>query len=232
MPPASSFDRWGACRATPPGRFHSERFNPATLAGPPILVRLNFGGQTRTVQPGRPNAASLRLPIPGAIPARLNFGGQIRGMLNGSTRPPIPGSHLGCPSRGPNPNGSTRTTQPGHPSWVPKPGAKPERFNPATYTRPLLPGGPCGTVQPVHPSGPLNLGRFHPDDPTRGPSLNGSTRPPMPGHPTGHPFRAPKPKRFNPGHPTRPPISAAHRRPNASAGLKTPPLRRAATYIV
>ncbi len=186
-------------RAVPSGRPNPgakpERFNPATLAGPPILVRLNFGGQTRTVQPGRPNAASLRLPIPGTKPERF---------------------HPDDPTRGPNPNGSTRPPMPGHPFRpplrLPIPGTKSGRFHPDDPTRvssrPPLPGHPswCGStsgakpraVQPGHPfraaiAGPPILGAQtvgHPGDlpgglypatPPGRPMRNGSIRATRPG---------------------------------------------------
>ena len=196
MPPASSFDRWGAA-----GPLNLEQFPPADHSGDPTRHpsgcpsrEPNPGGSIRTtIRATHPGAAQLRGPNPGHV-ERFNPATLAGPPILGAQTVGHPGDLPGCPT----PSGSTR---------------------------PLLPGGPCGTVQP----GPPNPERFNPGHPT----LNGSTRPPMPGHPTGHPFRAPKPKRFNPGHPTRRPIPAAHRRPNASARLKNPPpSSRSDLYIV
>ncbi len=120
-----------------------ERFNPATLAGPPILGAQTeghpgdlLGGLYRATQPravpsGRPNAASLRLPIPGTKPERFNPATHARPPILGAQ----PGGHPGAAQlRGPNPGHVERfnsATQPATPSGPP---------NPSGSTRATRPG--------------------------------------------------------------------------------------------
>ena len=135
----------GLYRATQPRAVPSGRPSGPLLPGGSIPNGLPGHSSRavpfRTVQPGRSNAAPFRFPILGA-------------------------QTVGHP--GDLPGGLYRATQPrAVPSGRPNPGAKPERFNPATHAGSPFSATPSG---PPNPSGSTRATR--PGDLYRGPIVS------------------------------------------------------------